>query len=162
MTVNLPNEKTADVLAHVNGKGTRPTQRNSPMSKFSTAPIFELRLENHGKSTGVAFATLAGDMLPMSEYMRVIVPKQAVRDACAAPSEFIVSDGDVVEHNRRIRANRAKADDRRRQQRRLLDMEERIAAAADTLRIDATADDIARAAAAALTVLNRTEQGADK
>ena len=132
------------------------------MSESITSPTFEIRLENHGKSTGVAFATLAGDMLPMSGYVRVIVPKQAVRDACAAPTEFIVSDGDVVEHNRRIRANRAKAEDRRRQQQRLLDMEERIAAAADTLRIDATDDDIAHAAAAALTVLNRTEQGADQ
>ena len=130
------------------------------MSESITSPIFELRFENHGKSTGVAFATLAGDMLPMSDYMRVIVPKQAVRDACAAPTEFTVSHGDVVEHNRRIRANRAKAEDRRRQQQRLLDLEERIAAAADTLRINATDDDIAHAAAAALAVLNRTEQGA--
>lgn len=127
------------------------------MSEFITSPIFEIRFEDHGKSTGVAFATLAGDMLPMGDYMRVIVPKQAVRDACAAPTEFTVSHGDAIEHNRRIRANRAKAEDRRRQQQRMLDMEERIAAAADTLRIDASDEDIARAAAAAITVLNRTE-----
>ncbi|QGS33969.1 hypothetical protein FOB82_02415 [Corynebacterium xerosis] len=130
------------------------------MSEFITSPIFEIRFEDHGKSTGVAFATLAGDMLPMSDYMRVIVAKQAVRDACAAPTEFTVSRGDAIEHNCRIRANRVKAEERRRHQQRLLDMEERIAAAADTLRIDATGDDIARAAAAALTVLNRTEQEA--
>ncbi|MDK8768218.1 hypothetical protein QP932_06850 [Corynebacterium freneyi] len=132
------------------------------MNESITSPIFEIRLENHGKSTGVAFATLAGDMLPMSDYMRVIVPKQAVRDACAAPTEFIVSHGDAIEHNRRIRANRAKAEDRRRQQQRLLDLEERIAAAADTLRIDATDEDIAHAAAAALATITRTEQGAGK
>ena len=132
------------------------------MSESTTPPTFEIRLENHGKSTGVAFATLAGDMLPMSDYMRVIVPKQAVRDACAAPTEFTVSHGDDIEHNRRIRANRVKAEERRRQQQRMLDMEEHIAAAADTLRIDATDDDIARAAAAALTILNRTDQGAGK
>lgn len=132
------------------------------MSESTTSPTFEIRLENHGKSTGVAFATLAGDMLPMGDYMRVIVPKQAVRDACAAPTEFTVSHGDVVEHNRRIRANRAEAENRKRQQQRLLDLEERIAAAADTLRIDATDDDIARAAAAALAAINRTEQGANK
>ena len=132
------------------------------MSEFTTPPTFEIRLENHGQSTGVAFATLAGDMLPMGDYMRVIVPKQAVRDACAAPTEFTVSHGDVVEHNRRIRANRAEAENRKRQQQRLLDLEERIAAAADTLRIDATDDDIARAAAAALAAINRVEQGADK
>lgn len=132
------------------------------MSEFISSPIFEIRFEDHGKSTGADFATLAGDMLPMGDYMRVIVPKQAVRDACAGPAEFTVSRGDAIEHNRRIRANRAKAEDRRRQQQRLLDMEERITAAADTLRIDATDDDIARAAAAALTVLNRTDQGAGK
>ena len=128
------------------------------MSEFITSPIFEIRLENHGKSTGVAFATLAGDMLPMGDYMRVIVPKQAVRDACAAPTEFTVSRGDAIEHNRRIRANRANAEERRRQQQRMLDMEERITAAADTLRIDATDDDIARAAAAALAVLNALDR----
>lgn len=132
------------------------------MTEFITSPIFEIRFEDHAKTTGVAFATLAGDKLPMSDYMRVIVPKQAVRDACAAPTEFTISRGDAIEHNRRIRANRAKAEDRRRQQQRLLDMEDRIAAAADTLRIDATDDDIARAAAAALTVLNRPEQGASQ
>lgn len=132
------------------------------MNQHTAHPTAVIRLEDRGKSTGVAFATLAGDMLPMGDYMRVIVPKQAVRDACAAPTEFTVSRGDVIEHNRRIRANRAKADDRRRQQQRLLDMEERIAAAADTLRIDATDEDIAHAAAAALSTINRTEQGAGK
>lgn len=129
------------------------------MSEPTTPPTFEIRLENHGKSTGIAFAPLAGDMLPMSDYTRVIVPKQAVRDACAAPTEFIVSHGDVLEHNRRIRVNLAKAEDRRRQQQRLLDLEERIAAAADTLHIGATDDDIVRAAAAALNALDSKGAG---
>ena len=158
MTTTNPHEKTADVLEHVDGEAS--TYPEETMNQHTASQAHEIRLEAGRKSTGIEFVTLAGDMLPMSDYMRVIVPKQAVRDACAAPTEFTVSHGDAIEHNRRIRANRAKAEDRRRQQQRLLDLEERIAAAAGTLRIDATDDDIARAAAAALTVLNRTEQGA--
>ena len=141
--MTTPTNEKAPAAAATANEGIESTCSEESMTHNTAHPTAVIRLEDHGKSTGVAFATLAGDMLPMGDYMRVVVPKQAVRDACAAPTEFTVSHGDAIEHNSRIRANRAKADDRRRQQQRLLDMEDRIAAAA-------------------LAVLNRTEQGAGK
>lgn len=157
--MHTPASEKAPAAAATANEGIESTCSEETMTHNTAHPTAVIRMEDHGKSTGVAFATLAGDMLPMDDYMRVIVPKQTVRDACAAPIGFIASHGDVIEHNRRLRVNRAKADDRRRQQQRLLDLEERIAAAAGTLRIDATDDDIAHAAAAALATITRTEQG---
>lgn len=113
MTVNHPNEKAADVLAHVNGEAS--TYPEETMNQHTEPQTYEIRLEDRGQSTGIAFATCAGDMLPMNDHRRVIVPWELIVDAHRNGSVTVtISADDVAEHNRRIYAARAAAEERRR------------------------------------------------
>lgn len=85
------------------------------MSEFITSPIFEIRLEDHGKSTGIAFATCAGDILPMNDHRRVIVPWELIVAAHRNGSVTVtISADDVIGHDRRIAIARAEREERER------------------------------------------------
>ena len=104
------------------------------MSKSITSPIFEIRLENHGKSTGVAFATLAGDMLPMNGHRRVIVPWELIVAAHRNGSVTVtISADDIAEHDRRIFAERTRREERERDAALLAEAKARALADAEDL-----------------------------
>ena len=132
MTVNHPNEKAADVLAHVDGEA--PTYPEETMSQHTEPQTYEIRLEDRGQSTGIAFATCAGDMLPMSDHRRVIVPWELIVDAHRNGSVTVtISADDIAEHDRRIFAERARREGRERDAALLAEAKARALAEAEDL-----------------------------
>ena len=104
------------------------------MSKSITSPIFEIRCEDHGKSTGISFATLAGDMLPMSGHRRVIIPWELIVDAHRNGSVTVtISADDVIGHDRRIAIARAEREERERDAALLAEAKARALADAEDL-----------------------------
>ena len=93
--------------------------------------VHEIRLEDPGQSTGIDFATYAGDRLPMGDYLRVIVPWELIIDAHRRGTAAVtVSTTDVSERDRRIYARRAERQERERDARILAEAKARIAASA--------------------------------
>jgi len=132
MTVNHPNEKAADVLAHVNGEAS--TYPEETMNQHTEPQTYEIRLEDRGQSTGIAFATCAGDMLPMNDHRRVIVPWELIVDAHRNGSVTVtISADDIAEHDRRIFAERARREERERDAALLAEAKARALAEAEDL-----------------------------
>lgn len=132
MTTNSTNEKAADVREHVDGEA--PTYPEETMNQHTEPQTYEIRLEDHGKSTGIAFATCAGDMLPMNDHRRVIVPWELIVDAHRNGSVTVtISADDIAEHDRRIFAERARREGRERDAALLAEAKARALAEAEDL-----------------------------
>ena len=113
MTANHPNEKAADVLAHVNGEAS--TYPEEAMNQHTEPQTYEIRLEDRGQSTGIAYATYAGEKLPMSDHRRAIIPWELILAAHHHGSVTVtISADDIAEYDRRIFAERARREERER------------------------------------------------
>lgn len=113
MNTNHPNEKTADVLEHVDGKAT--TYPEETMNQHTEPQTYEIRLEDRGQSTGIAYATYAGEKLPMSDHRRAIIPWELILAAHHHGSVTVtISADDIAEYDRRIFAERARREERER------------------------------------------------
>ena len=132
MTANHPKEKAADVREHVDGEAS--TYPEETMNQHTEPQTYEIRLEDRGQSTGIAFATCAGDMLPMSDHRRVIVPWELIVDAHRNGSVTVtISADDIAEHDRRIFAERARREGRERDAALLAEAKARALAEAEDL-----------------------------
>ena len=104
------------------------------MNQHTEPQTYEIRLEDRGQSTGIAFATCAGDMLPMSDHRRVIVPWELIVDAHRNGSVTVsISADDIAEHDRRIFAERARREERERDAALLAEAKARALADAEDL-----------------------------
>ena len=113
MTTNSTNEKTTGTLQRAGGEA--PTYPEETMNQHTEPQTYEIRLEDRGQSTGISFATLAGDMLPMNDHRRVIVPWELIVDAHRNGSVTVtISADDIAEHDRRIFAERTRREERER------------------------------------------------
>ena len=113
MTANHPKEKTTGTLQRAGGEA--PTYPEETMNQHTEPQAYEIRLEDRGQSTGIAFATCAGDMLPMNDHRRVIVPWELIVDAHRNGSVTVtISADDVIGHDRRIAIARAEREERER------------------------------------------------
>lgn len=132
MTVNHPNEKAADVLAHVNGEAS--TYPEETMNQHTASQAHEIRLEDGRKSTGIEFVTLSGDRLSVKEYRRVVVPWELIlaahRDGAVTVT---ISADDVIGHDRRIAIARAEREQRERDAQILAEAKARALAEAEDL-----------------------------
>lgn len=112
---HTPNTKKAPETARTVTGGDGSTLTEGQTMNDHTAPVAVIRMEDHGQSTGIAFATMAGTHLPHGDYMRVIIAREDFLDAARNGAIlFTVSDEDISEHDRRIYAARAAAEERRR------------------------------------------------
>lgn len=113
MNTNHPNEKTVDVLEHVDGKAT--TYPEETMNQHTEPQTYEIRLEDRGASNGIAYATYAGEKLPMSDHRRAIIPWELILAAHHHGSVTVtISADDIAEYDRRIFAERARREERER------------------------------------------------
>ncbi|MFC3849909.1 hypothetical protein ACFORJ_06990 [Corynebacterium hansenii] len=132
MTTNPTNEKTADVLAHVDGEAV--THKEETMTQPTPPDAYEIRLEDPGQSNGIDFAIYAGDRLPMRDHLRVIVPWDLLVAAARNGAITVtVSADDITEHDRRIHVRRAEREARAREKQMLAEARARALADAEDL-----------------------------
>ncbi|MFD5869154.1 hypothetical protein ACFWGD_11195 [Corynebacterium sp. NPDC060344] len=104
------------------------------MSDHTTGPAFEIRLEDRGASNGIAYATYAGEKLPMSDHRRAIIPWELIVAAYHNGSVTVtISADDIAEHDRRIFAERARREERERDAQLLAEAKARELADAEDL-----------------------------
>lgn len=96
-----------DALARTEALAS-PNPTTSKEPTMHSTPI-DIRLRGP-RSTGLAYHSRSGEMLPHTDYISVVIPKSALQAAYDRPTLFSVNEDDAVAHDNHVREMKAKRD----------------------------------------------------